>query len=511
MMRRHWQDFVFVVLAACVLGFVAWDAFGPRIITNNRGSDYWEHTAVLHALLEDPWHPRHPLIAGDLPSPRFNPHFLLIALVARACSIDALGAISIAAVLNTALFLLGIFLFFRRYLRDARASLYGLIVMLGSWWEGPHFSNVYQLRVLFSSAGYPSAAALALTLLGFTLTLEILRSERERRALLVFSAFAWAYVYITHPLTATMALTGTLLLCLTEPGVVRRRRALAAGAALFGLLLAGVWPYYPALGMVFHGTLDRLQHGHPAGTPAVHPFYGMGTLLGILGFCLLSVPLIPYFLLKRKQLFVPLGALAMATVFVASRFLPIPLGHRFILLTVFFLQVGLVWLLLELTPREAAGWAARRPLRLAAAAGVGALLLFCTVRNVREAIERFAGARTRGESSTVRLGRRVGKIAGEDAVVLASALDSWPLPTFGPKVIALHHRNPLIRDSAERDRAVARFFSRSGSDQERERILEQFGVTHVLFTGRGGAAEEFISSRGTSHNVPGGRLYTVAR
>ena len=141
-LRERWTELAYLVLALGILAWVAWDAVSFRLITYSPGADYWEHTAVLRALLEDPWHPKHPLIAGSVSSPRFGPHFLIVALVGRAAGTDALGAMSIASVLNAALFLLGIYLFFREYFRDPRAPLLALVVMFGSWLDAPHFSNV---------------------------------------------------------------------------------------------------------------------------------------------------------------------------------------------------------------------------------------------------------------------------------------------------------------------------------------------------------------------------------
>ena len=84
--------------------------------------------------------------------------FLLVGLVAALLGFTTIAGASFAL----AKVLAGIFLFFRRYFRDARASLYGLIVMFGSWLaDAPHFSNVYKLSVFFSVAGYPSTSALA--------------------------------------------------------------------------------------------------------------------------------------------------------------------------------------------------------------------------------------------------------------------------------------------------------------------------------------------------------------
>jgi len=507
----------FAALSLGILGWVGWDAFFFRVITGSPGADYWEHTAVLRALLDDPWHPKHPLIEGSVPSPRFGPHFVLIALLGRALHADALGAMSIASVANTLLFLAGIFLFFQEYFKNPWAPLVGLIVMFGSWLDAPHFSNVYKLSIYFSVAGYPSTAALAVMLFGLTLVVRALRAERDRPDLWALSAFSWAYVYVTHPLTAMLAFTAAGLLSLTEPRIEWRRRLWVLGSLLAGILLASLWPYYPALGMVASGTVERVRTGLESGDQALHPFYDPEMIFHVLGFSGLAVLAFPYFFWKRTLLFVPLGALAMLSVFAVSAFIDIPLGHRFLLLSVFFFQVGLVWLLLQVLPpktSEPSEKPARLAIRIGAAVLAAGLLAFMTISNVAVARGRFDERRPPGnESATVRYAKRVAELAGRNAIVFGEPLPSWPIPTFGPKIVTLHHRNPLISDAAERDRAVSRFFGSNASDTERTAILERFHVTHVVVSPRqGGPALKFLQAHAERRGLPFGRsLFTLRR
>jgi len=503
---KFYGDVLFAVLALALVGWVSWDAFAFRLVSFNSGADYWEHTAVLRALLDDPWHPRHPLIAADLPSPRFNPHLLVAALLGRLFGFDALEAMGVSALLNTVLFVFGIWLFFRTYFRDARASLFGLVVFFGAWADAPHFSNVYQLDIYFSVAGYPSTAALGMTLIGLSLVVKALRTTKVGWALLLGLALLWADVYVTHPLTATMGLTVAVLLAATEPGVPVRERLRIGGTAALGLLLSGFWPYYPALNMVASGTATRVARDFDHHTP--HAFYSVEMLLRIVGVSLLAVPVLGWFVVRRRHLFVPLGVLAMLAVFVTSAFVPIPLGHRYVLLAMPLLQIALVWVLLGLVPRAPLeGTFSRRWVRVTAAGFVATVLALLVVVNVSMAWGRFTAVSPTLEprdSPTVRIGRAVGDVAGASAVVLGTPLASWSLPTFGPKVVTLHHRNPLITDADERARAAATFFSPGTPFAERRRIVATYGVTHVLAsTPPSRPLQRFLDAHATEHPLPG--------
>jgi hypothetical protein len=515
-LTRHLFDLLFGLVAVGILAWVSWDAFAFRLVTFSPGADYWEHSAVFRALLENPWRPSHPLIEASVGSPRFGPHTVLVALIGRAAGLDALGAMGVASVLNTVLFLFGIWWFFRLYFGDPRASLFGLVVFFCSWLDGPHFSNVYHLGIYFSVASYPSSTALGLTLILLGLTVLFLRSVRERKGLLVALTLLFADIYITHPLTATMALPSCVLLALTEPAVSPRRRLLVAGTALLGLVLTLLWPYYSALSMVVGGTAGRVKRVMAEGGQEVHLFYTTEMLVRIIGYALLSLPVLAWLTWRRRHLFIPLSAALMFVVFAVSAFVPIPLGHRYVLLAVPFLQMALVWLLLELSPQKATagGPYARRWVRIASASVVAVFLGYLAVQSSLSARERFtriSPTLTPRDSPTVVTGRRVAEIAGPDAIVLASPLASWSLPTFGPKVVTLHHRNPLITDADERDAAMA-FFSGTTSEEQRLAILERFRVTHVLappVTSR--SLARFFREHAHARDVPGKHTLYVLR
>ncbi|HEY3494127.1 MAG TPA: hypothetical protein VGK73_05550 [Polyangiaceae bacterium] len=505
-------DAAFLLLAGALTFWVARDAFGARIATFSPRADYWEHSAALRALLEDPFHPRHPLVKNDWGSPRFSPHFLIVALFGRAFGWSVLSAMSVLAVVNTLLFTGGIYVFFREYFRDRRAPLFALIVLFCTWPDAPNFSNVYELSVFFAVASYPSTAALALTLWGLWFATRLARSERLRPGLVVLHGLGWAYVYVTHPLTATLAFTAVALLFATEPNLPLRRRLVLLATLPLGLAVAALWPYYPALGMVLGGTASRVKDGLDTGTSYDHPFYEPERILEIVGFSVVALPALVVMLVKRKHLFVPLGAAVMLAVFATGAVLKIPLGHRYLILSVLFLQMGLVWLLLALVPiAPLPAWASRKALRWAAVALVGCFLAGCLVIGVKDASTRFRRTvGSRRASPTLVYAQRVAELAGPEAVVLSHSLLSWPLPTFGLEVVTLHHRDPLVLDSDVRRAAVIRFLGAGVSAEEREGILRRYRVTHVILEGRSGEADAFLEKHSKPRRLPGGsRLYSL--
>jgi hypothetical protein len=520
--RRYSRELLYLMLSALILWWVTWEAFYVRGITFSPSADYWEHSATLRALLDNPWHPKNPHLVSLASSPRFGPQFVLIALLGRALHLDALGAMSLAACLNTLLLLVGIYTFFRAYFRDSWAPVYGLLVLFTSWWHAWSYSNVYQLVVFVRVASYPSTTALGLTLLDFALALHVLRAVHRPRwsaALLVLSV---ACVFIVHQLTAVMSLSGIVLLALTEPKVTWQRRAELCAGVLLGGILAAFWPYFSPWKVLAGGNDQSVNHWasesvqsavHGSFVEKPHRFYRWGELLDALGLSALGLLFMPYFFCNRRRLFVGLGALSMLLPFVVNRFVALPLGHRFILLAMLYLQVAVVWLFLKLTAgsTEAVSFLDRPWRKRLAASAIACVLAICLFHNLSLAYADTLENRHTEESPYAQGARAAANAAGPRAVVLADPLVSWSLPTFGPKVLVLQHPNPLVPDEPEREHDVRLFLSRTGDSDARQHILTQYGVTHVLTKGAArGPLAQFLAEHASHQILPAGyNLYTL--
>ncbi len=524
--RRYGLLCAYVLLSAAIVCWVSWEAFYVRAITYSPNADYWEHSGVLRALLDSPFRPKTPHLGGTASSPRFGPQVVLVALLGRALHLDALATTSVSAIFNVLLLVLGIYAFFRTFFRSQLAPLYGLLVLFTSWWHAWPFSNVYQLDVLVRVASYPSTAALGLSFLGFAATERALRIERRSWPNMVVVALWAGCVLIIHPLTAVLAASGAGLLTLTEPRISWRRRFEVMAALASGLFLASFWPYFSPWLVIGGGesdsshwiseSLQQAVQGKTVEQP--HRWYNWREIASSLGLALLGALSLPYFFLERRRLFVSVGAVLLVLLFTINYFVEIPLGHRYILLATFYLQVAVVWVLLKLTPGSSEAWPLLdRPWRKAVAAALIVCVLspFVFHNLALASSESEVGRRTaaRRESYYVIYARMAAQLAGPNAVILASPLDSWPIPMFGPKVVALLHPNTLVPDEPQRTVDVHRFLNKPLSLEERRRIIDHYRVTHVLLRGQPrGQLAAFLAGSATEQNLTAGyRLYTLNR
>jgi len=512
---------IYVVCASWLVGVIAHEAFTTRVVTNSPGTDYWEHSATLRALMDHPFSRNDPFTGLAVGSTRMMPHYLAVALASRAFGLDVLGAMGVASSVNALLLVVGIFVFFRVCFRDYRAPLLGLLVMLGAWWEGWHFSNVYQLWVLFSVSAYPSTAALGYTLLTLAAAIITLKKSSPAGWCLLTGLLA-ANTLLTHLLTAMVPLSGCFLLAAAEPGVRMQARLRLAGAVLAGILATHFWPYYSPIFVALGGS-GRLS-GWVASSAAsatatssvhtLHEFYKFDDLLRTMGLGLPAVFLASCMVALRRRPFVGLGAFAMALPFVANVFVSIPLGHRYILLSLVYLHIALVWGLLMVSDGYArSGLFHTQPwLRRGAALGAAVVLIIFVSHNLTLAQERlrFAESRRR-DSAQIRIAREVSRHVPPGGCVMATPLEGWPLPTYGTQVVAAYHENPLVFDGNARLNAANAFFRPGASEGQRIAWLREWKVTHVLL-GPGAPRDlwSFLSTRGRNVASTDGRtLYAL--
>lgn len=520
-LRAEWPTVVFALLAIGVLGWVGRSLFLAPLAQASMRSDFWEHAAALRALMDAPFSPQNPHLDTADPSPRFIPEFVLLALLARAFSLSPFQALALAGTLHLAVLMGGVYAFYRLYFRDHRAPLYGLIVALGSWYDGFHYSNVYQLSILFEVAGYPSTAAVGLSFVAFAIAVRVLRGPPSRAWLLLLGLLV-TNVALTHPLTATMTVTGVGALALLEPSVELRRRWGTLAVVAVACLAVELWPYFSTwqtlrggdevdLSWVTGGS-DDIAEEDPG--KATHLFYRLVPLAKTIGFAAVGAYALAAVVFTGRHRFLLLGAATMLLPFVVNATVEVPLGHRFILLAIPFLQMGMVWMLLKATPGYHEGWwRLRGPpwVRHLSVLGVAAALGAMVMVNVDKAdaiTHSWRGTRR----SVIRRCRGVADIAGPGAVVMSDPLASWSLPACGVKVVSLQHPNPLVPDQRARGALVQRFLDPVTQNQEREQILLRYRVTHVLTHGKTPPeVVEFLRWRATPHDLSRGYLLHALR
>jgi hypothetical protein len=498
---------LYVLLASIFGVWLIWDAAFYHLVTYAAWGDYWEHTAVFTEWLGNFSNPSNPHVDDLSLSPRYMPWFWALTFLGLVFQFDAVELMSISAVLNYGLIVIGLHVFLKTYFRDPWAPLIGFIVVFMFWGVSWNWSNLYHLRSFFYIAGFPSTFVFGLSLISFSLVMRLLRRDGSVFMMAALLCMLSALMFLCHPLTGVFGIVGCALLALTGSSESPGLRLLTLVALLLGAVFAELWPYFSvwkvSLGLYGAGTeqwfssseqvgaLERLQSGVWS-----HIFYNPRLVLTILGPALIGLPLCVWLFIRREHMFIVLGAAAMAVPYLLHPFIEVPLAHRFLLFIVTYFHFAIVWGILQIID----AWNSRPRPQYARLWLFGLLAVFSImlVANIILLSMEFRGntldpknlqivskrSALPDEMSVIDLYTRLTDPLTDDAIVLATPIVGWPLPTVKGKVVSIYHENPMLLDQQERYVRTVEFFENAQSEGLRSGLIRDYDISHLLIKGQ---------------------------
>jgi hypothetical protein len=463
-------------------------------------TDTWEHTAVIRALTQDLANPSNPHLDSPEMSARYMPYLVGASLLGRALDLEPFQVLEVMGLTTIVLLLAGSFLFFRIYFQDRRAGYWGTFILLFSWGIPWTWGNVYDPHNLALAASWPANFVFALSLAYFAYVMSVLERPRPRAFdFVVICAIAWV-CWLSHPLTGAITIAGAAALIAFRGPMSLAMRLPLGLAVLLALPLGELWPYFQPLEMFTSttGSVDDAQLASVVPMEGVAPlihtdriikvFYDPVLIAYAIWPLALALPAAILLLRFPRHWFISLGALGCLAVYGLNYFITVPLGHRFLLLSVFFLQCSMVALVVDHRHLVPAGSPMiLAVLRLWRRLAIAVLVISATINMAVVGLVVFDGRLLTPTGTVYGLVedmfdryRRLAVYVPEDAVVLASESNSWPLPTFSGKVVVLHHLNPFVRNHLARRWDVEAFYKEATTAADREKILRAYGVTHIL-------------------------------
>jgi hypothetical protein len=509
---------LFVLLALIFGAWLAWDAAFFRLVTFAPLTAYWEHAAVLNEWLQNFESPTNPHVDDPSLSIRFIPLFRVLAYIGPMFNLGAVELMSISALLNYALIVLGLQLFLKSYFRNPWAPLIGFISIFLCWGVGETGPNLYQLHSFFYVAGFPSSFVFGVSLISFYVTLRLLRRDGSTLLLASVLCLLSALMLVSDPITGLFGMSGCILLAITESYEVARLRLLVIIALIAGALFAETWPYFSVwtflLGL--YGPAGE-QLGLAAGLVELAGRLRLGEVVATLGPALIGVPLCVWLFVRRDYLFIVFGAICMAIPYLLQPFVEVPFAHRFLLFVATYFHLAIVWCALEIIE----AWSSRpRPAYAGPMlCGLVGVVFSLLVANVVLLSNEFGMSGAEYEASVpndrqnklsanlsiVDIYSRLAEPLAEDSIVLAVPAEGWPLPTIKAKLVSIYHDSPMLPDQRERFVATVRFFYEPQTESQRAMTVVNYNATHVLLKGEPkiselgvwlGAHAELVSSAG---------------
>jgi hypothetical protein len=469
---------------------VVYVALCTRYRDNRLEADGWEHHRAIAALARDLRHPGNPTYAVDEPSIRYTPMAVALAATSRATGLDTWTLQSIQAVLNTLLMCLGVGALLQALGRFDVAGL-ALLVMVSLYGGDPAYANSYALDDLPWHEVNPSAFSFALVLFAWALLLG-LRSRKIPKLVWVVLPLILGVSLLEHAMTGILGILGLGLFSILTGGgstIDRSRRlvpvALVAGGA--GVLCLA-WPWYSFA----RAVLSRPDNDYWF-NPAI-------LRMMLTEWCAPAVFLSAWAITARDRTtvllllacgFTTLGLGVLAALGHSASLARLPLPG------LVFFHLAIATACADHRVLSVRAWKERiQDLRVPSQRTASAAFTFAACGTVAyflapelAAIPRepylaraYIAPLLHRPDKQPRLRETYGAVlapVGEKEVVLAEPATAWPIPSFGPRIVAALHYEFFVPGQHEREADVARFFD-TDDEIARLEILDRYRATWIL-------------------------------
>jgi alpha-1,6-mannosyltransferase len=459
---------------------------------NKWGADAWEHHRVVVALSRQLWKPGNPTYASDLPSVRYSPYMIGWAAVSRFTGIDPYNALSAAAVVNTALLVIGVAMLLSAYGEGASATTV-LIVMIALWGGAPAYANSYALSDLPWHQVNPSAFSFALTLIGWSI-LRRISMERLSAGWAVIVLLLAAIAMLDHPMTGSFGIMGLMIVAVTGPAATRIKMMAIVLAIAVGVAAACLaWPWYSFLAALRNKQDNDYWFNRAILNLTLTQWCAPALLCVLFAIPFRQRPLVRVCLV---------GCAASLAVGLSSLIVHSPVLARFPLPGMIFAHMAIGVFAHESGILSLSTWPGRlrallQPVGQAAypilQCVVAVLLAYCLVPQLidvataphlgRTYLTKLTHSRNLQEHVRQEFSDLLSPIGMKD-VVIADPNTEWLVPSFKGRVVSAMHYELFVPHQGERAEAVDTFFAPGTTEAQRDAILHDYGVQWIVLNRR---------------------------
>lgn len=431
--------------------------------------DFWEHSAAINEIAYNPLHPRHSLLAVDAPHALFSPYAVFWGLFSRFTHIGPIKTLSIAGEINLILFLAGLYFFISALWPKQRVGVafYSLLLILLFWGAAVwNFSGFFHLRVFGYVLPYPSTFNLGLAFI--ILAINQKRIQGNKPILWAVILPLSLIVLLSHQFTFLFLAAGIVAMGICKREGIRGELLQIAGFFSLLILLACLWPYYPFLKLALGGAsvYNDTQR-------TMYQYLHLRLWPALLGIPLLIIDLRANWRQPHIIMFGILTAVYLAA-FASAAYS----YGRVISFMVMIIDFTIARYLVQLEGKppkfiKVANW----PVVLSV--GVTTILVALSFSAF---ISPALGRSFTAEQKSYEPYYFLLSHTNHYDVILANpgSSKSIPVTSFSGKLVGLYNDLPFIPDLGARVADAARFFDVDTAQDEREEIIQKYGVNFVL-------------------------------
>ena len=437
--------------------------------------DFWEHSAVVKALIERPFHPQHPLFLLDTPNAFMSPYALLVATFARVLSLSAINALSIFSLANFLLLAYGAKRFCSVISPNYAEStaFYFILLTLMLWGNNPWpYSGFFHIEIIETVLPYPSTFSIALSLIGLSLFLKPINTDKLLSNS-ILCLIIWT-VLLSHPLTFIFLSSGLFFLSFSYNSFPFKKLFTLGCLILIACVTALFWPYFSLYDLIVGGS-------------KVYHTSNLVMYLNVWDRVWPNIILLPcLFLALRTRLtvMIVLWFIALCLIYIYGKLSSNYSYGRIISYCILLLHViaanGLTRFEFGLQKTYINTIKIYHLLLIYALLALSLNWLPSTVTRLLTIGNQISKNKSFVNQISYKNLVFIKNFINPDQLVLADIETSWLVPTFGGKVIAALHPQAFVPDTFDRQRDLNMFFSTDTNKEQRIEMIHKYRPQFLL-------------------------------
>lgn len=436
--------------------------------------DFWEHSAIVYALMQDTLTAAHPILDLFAPHSFVTPYHLFVAYFAKVFHLNSIDGLGIFGIINFCLFAYGINFYCSAFVNKETkfTNFYALFFILFLWGYKPWgFSGFFHFRLLADVLPYPSTFATAISLIGLGLSF---KSSQNKNILWQLSLILiCSIVLLSHPLTFIFLASGLLCKSLTcEDKFVSTAQTIALLAVVSAFAI--FWPYSSIItlltgaGGVYHASNQIMYKDIFI---RVWPILALSPLL--LG-------------IVKDKVFQP--TFLHLTFLIAIYIFGWVTGKYSYGRDITFIAILIQILIASQFAYFENKFLSSHPTSTSTCRLLVGVILLCSaftwiypaMNRLMTVLNSLVSGRTVSNQHTYKNLTFLPAYIKNGGVVFSDIETSWLVPSFGGKVIGALHVQAYVADDEQRRVELIDFFSRETSAIERQTIIQKYKPDYFL-------------------------------
>lgn len=436
--------------------------------------DFWEHSANVREFMHRPYNVQHPFFQVISPHSYLNPYAYFVAFIGKIIGLDSINALGLFSVVNLILICLGIKLFVSTIVENKTndISFYSLLFILFLWGKDPWtYSSFFNYQALLSVLPLPSAFVFGISLICLKINND--RYLKSNKIYIILVVILVSIAFLSHPLTTIFLFSVLIGQAISQFKKIKKLFEMSI-IIVISLLISEMWPYFSIIklltnnGSVYHNANEILYTD----------------ILGRIWPVVLIMPFLIKEILKGENRAILVSLILMSLIYLYGYVVENYSYGRAISFIVIMIQILIAQIVVQQENKNEEKYP--KITKLFQVIMLFLLMILASgsiasdIRRGMTIMNSFWKDRPITNKITYKDFTFLSSMIRHDDTVIANIDNSYLIPSFGGKVIAIPTPVAFLSDIELRRKDINKFFSCDSMEVDKSEVIYKYKPNYLL-------------------------------